>query len=169
MAAAHAVARVLLGQCLDCAMQDVAFIQEERGKPVLDPRHHGAIARQLHFSISHGRELVAVAVARSRVGIDVEAVHVFPGVMQVAGIFFAPEMVNELEAAESDATRTALFYRFWTLGEAFIKATGEGITQGFQSFAFSARGEPVLTRLDSSWGPRDRWCFGTLVSGRIWV
>ena len=167
VAAGRAVARILLGQCLDCPAQDVALIQEERGKPMLDPGYHGAIARQLHFSISHSRELVAVAVARSRVGVDVEAVRVFPELMQVADALFAREMFDELKAAENDGVRIALFYRFWTLGEAFIKATGEGLTQGLKSFAFTARNEPALIRVDAPWGPRDRWCFGTLAAGRI--
>jgi 4'-phosphopantetheinyl transferase len=167
VAAARAVARILLGQCLDCPAQDVALIQEERGKPMLDPRRHGAIARQVHFSISHGRELVAVAVARSRIGVDVEAMRAFPKLMQVASALFAPETLDDLNAAQNETARTALFYRFWTLGEAFIKATGDGITQGLQSFAFSGYGDPVLTRVEGAWGPPSRWHFGTLTRGNV--
>ncbi len=93
--------------------------------------------------------------------------HPFPELVQVAKSLFAPEMQDDIMATESDATRIALFYRFWTLGEAFIKATGEGISQGLRSFAFSANGKPVLTRVDGFWGPRNRWCFGTSLYGKI--
>jgi 4'-phosphopantetheinyl transferase len=162
VAAARAAARILLSQRLDCPAQEISFIRDERGKPWLDPRRHGSIAEQLHFSISHARELVAVAIGHSRIGIDVEAVREFPDLTQVATMQFAREMLDDLMAIESDTEKAALFFRFWTLGEAFIKATGEGISQGLQSFAFSAHGRPALTRVSELWGPPDRWRFGTL-------
>jgi len=161
VAAARAAVRILLGKRLGCAARDVTFIRDERGKPWLDPQRHGAIAERLHFSISHARELVAVAIGRSRIGIDVEAVREFPDLMQVANTQFAHEMLHSLMTVEADAERAALFFRFWTLGEAFIKATGEGIAQGLQSFAFSAHGCPALIRVSEPWGPLDRWRFGT--------
>jgi 4'-phosphopantetheinyl transferase len=52
-----------------------------------------------------------------------------------------------------------MFYRYWTLGEAFIKATGEGITQNLTSFAFTEEGAPALTRVSGGWGPVERWRF----------
>lgn len=165
VAVARAAVRILLSARLDCSAQDIIIMRDERGKPWLDPRRHGAMAKQLHFSISHTRELVAVAIGRSRIGIDVEAVREFPDLMRVAGMQFAHEMIQDLMAVEADTEKAALFFRFWTLGEAFIKATGEGIAQGLQSFAFSAHGPPTLTRVNELWGPRDRWRFGTLEWG----
>jgi len=162
VAAARAAARILLGQRLDCPAQDIALARDDRGKPWLDPRRHGAMAKQLYFSISHTREVVAVAIGHGRIGIDVEAVREFPELMQVASMQFAQEMLHDLRTVEADTERTALFFRFWTLGEALIKATGEGIAQGLQSFAFSAHDRPVLTRVNDPWGPPDRWRFGAL-------
>jgi 4'-phosphopantetheinyl transferase len=167
VAAARAAARILLSQRLDCPAQDIALARDDRGKPSLDPRRHGTMAKQLYFSISHTRELVAVAIGHGRVGIDVEAVREFPDLMQVASMQFAHEMLHDLLAVEADTERAALFFRFWTLGEAFIKATGEGIAQGLQSFAFPARGHPTLIRVNELWGPPDRWRFGTLRWGAL--
>ena len=48
----------------------------------------------------------------------------------------------------------------WTLGEAFIKATGEGVAQDLSSFAFTDHGAPALIRVSADWGPPERWCFG---------
>jgi 4'-phosphopantetheinyl transferase len=165
VASARAAVRILLSRHLDCPAQDIVFIRDDYGKPWLDLRSHGNIAEQLHFSISHTRDLVAVAIGRSRVGIDVEIVREFPDIMQIATMQFAKEMVNDLRSAHSDAEMVELFYRFWTLGEAFIKATGEGIAQGLQSFAFSAYGRPALKRVSKLWGPTDRWSFGVLRCG----
>lgn len=162
VAAARAAARILLSKHLDCPACDITFIRDDHGKTLLDPRRHGAMAGQLHFSISHTRELVAVAIGRNRIGIDVEMVRDFPELMQVARMQFAHEMRHNLQAAETNTERAALFFRFWTLGEAFIKATGQGITHELQSFAFSAHDRPVLTRVNDPWGPPDRWRFGAL-------
>jgi phosphopantetheinyl transferase len=46
------------------------------------------------------------------------------------------------------------------LGEAFIKATGEGLTQGLKTFAFNTHGAPRLTRMSGAWSPPARWRFG---------
>ena len=75
--------------------------------PWLDPGHHGAIAEQLHFSISHTRELVAVAIGHDRIGIDVETVREFPDLMQVARMQFACEMIDDLLAVEADMEKVA--------------------------------------------------------------
>jgi 4'-phosphopantetheinyl transferase len=169
VAAARGMVRIMLSHCLGCTAQEVAIVREERGKPVLDPARHGAIAHSLHFSISHSRELVGVAVARSRIGIDVEAIRPLPELMQIASTVLAPEMLDVLGECENELERASLFYRFWTLGEAFTKANGTGLGQGLQSFAFSAREEPVLKRVSASLGPHHRWCFGALTFGETCV
>jgi phosphopantetheinyl transferase len=102
-------------------------------------------AGDLHFSLSHVRGAVALAVAQRPVGI--------------AATVLAPESRMALDALKG-AERMDMFYRFWTLGEAFIKATGLGISHGLDSFAFTAVGEPRLTRVDPKWGPAERWRFG---------
>ena len=167
VASARVAARIILSRHLNCPAQDIAIIRDNYGKPWLDSARHGDIAKQIYFSISHTRELVAIAVGRSRVGIDVEMVRKFPDMMQVATMQFAQEMNHDLLSAQSEAERVELFYRFWTLGEAFIKATGEGIAQGLQSFAFSACERPALKRVSNFWGPTDRWSFGVMRCGSL--
>jgi 4'-phosphopantetheinyl transferase len=72
---------------------------------------------------------------------------------------FPPEACANLDARTERAARTALFYRYWTLGEAFIKATCEGVAQDLKSFAFTDDGAPALTRVSPVWGPTRRWRF----------
>lgn len=155
------VARLLLGRVLACPAPDVKLALGAHGKPGLDPHYHWGHADRLFFNISHIRGLVAVALAASPVGIDIEAVRPFPEMAMVVQEQFAPEMAADWSAADREAERIDLFYRFWTLGEAFIKATGEGLSQGLGSFAFSALGTPALRRVDPPWGPVQRWTFGT--------
>jgi 4'-phosphopantetheinyl transferase len=155
-AAAHAGLRALLGPMALCGPHALRFAASLNGKPYLD--HMGRCAA-VQFSISHTRGCVAVAVARCAVGVDVERRRPIPDLMAVARTAFGPEGQASLVARLEWPARTALFYRYWTLGEAFIKATGQGISQDLTSFAFTEEGVPALTRVSANWGPAGRWRF----------
>jgi 4'-phosphopantetheinyl transferase len=155
-AAAHTGLRHLLGPMLGCAPRALRFNADVNGKPRLDQDDRGATVQ---FNISHTRGCVSVAVAGRSVGVDVERRRELSDLMAVARTAFAREPFASLAAHPDGNTRTALFYRYWTLGEAFIKATGEGITQDLKSFAFTEAGEPALTRVSKVWGPAQRWRF----------
>jgi 4'-phosphopantetheinyl transferase len=155
-AAAHTGIRVLLGQMVGCAPNKLRIQTTATGKPYLD---HRDLYAGVQFSISHTRGCVAVAVARCSVGVDVERRRQIPDMMEVARTAFAPEARAALVARSDWTARMALFYRYWTLGEAFIKATGEGIAQDLTSFAFTAEGAPALTKVSAAWGPVGRWRF----------
>jgi 4'-phosphopantetheinyl transferase len=155
-AAAHAGLRSLLGATLGCAPHALRFAVCANGKPYLD---HKGLCVAVQFSISHTRGCVAVALARSAVGVDVERRRALPDLLAVASMAFAPEGQNALAALSGSEARTRLFYRYWTLGEAFTKATGEGISQDLTSFAFTEKDVPALTRVGAAWGPVGRWRF----------
>ena len=80
--------------------------------------------------------------------------------LSISDVVFAAEALVALANAADRSSRTALFYRFWTLGEAFIKATGQGLGQGTKTFAFNTNDTPRLLRVNTEWGPAERWCFG---------
>jgi 4'-phosphopantetheinyl transferase len=132
------------------------FAAGSNGKPRLDRDDHGA---GVQFNISHARGCVAIGIAGCRVGIDIERHRALPDLMGLARTAFAPEGCEALRARSERSARTALFYRYWTLGEAFIKATGEGMAQDLTSFAFTDQGTPALVRVSADWGPLDRWRF----------
>ena len=155
-AAAHAGLRALLGRMLACPPRRLRFATGAHGKPHLDRNRHDT---DVAFNISHTRGCVVIAVARRAVGIDVEQRRTLPELMDLARIAFGPEAQDALAALAGPQARTLLFYRYWTLGEAFIKATGEGIGQGLSSFAFTEHGAPALTRIGAAWGPMERWRF----------
>jgi phosphopantetheinyl transferase len=94
------------------------------------------------------------------VGVDVERVRELGDMHAVAETVFPDETISALANTFGWPNRRAFFFRFWTLGESFIKATGEGLTQGPKTFAFSTTGMPCLTRVSKAWGPKARWRFG---------
>lgn len=155
-AAAHAGLRALLAPMVASAPHALRFAAGVNGKPYL-VREVGCTP--VHFSLSHTRGCVAIALAGCAVGIDVERRRAIPKLISVARTAFGREGCAALVASGRRPARTALFYRYWTLGEAFIKATGEGLAQDLTSFAFTEEGAPVLTRVSRGWGPEDRWRF----------
>lgn len=162
-AASHAGVRLLLGNMLDCAPADVALVAGKNGKPLLDPDFHGELAaNRIHFNMAHSRGMVAIALAGAPVGIDVEPVRSLPDMREMIALLMAPETLEIHDRFDASEDRITHFFRNWTLGEAYIKATGEGVDQGLASFAFSADGQPLLTRCTPGWGPGERWAFGTV-------
>ena len=155
--AAHAGLRVLLAPMVACAPQALRFVAGANGKPQLDQDRHDA---SVQFNISHTSGCVVVAIASRPVGVDIEQRRALPDLMAIAHAAFASEGRDALAARSDEAARTELFYRHWTLGEAFIKATGEGVAQDLSSFAFTNHGAPTLIRVSADWGPPERWCFG---------
>ncbi len=163
--AAHAMLRTMLASALHCTPRQVHFTRGTWGKPRLSVDHHGHEAAEgLQFNLSHTRGLVAVALAGRPVGIDVEASKTIPEIHQFAGHFFAPEAIAALRDIQNEQAKIALFFRFWTLGEAFIKTTGLGLEQDLKSFAFSPAGAPRLLRVTPGWGAAARWRFGLAIS-----
>lgn len=92
----------------------------------------------LHFNVSHTDGLVVLAVVRGhRVGVDVEAVQ--RAVLDtVPERHFAPAEVQALRAAPADQ-QPRLFFDYWTLKEAYIKARGMGLAIPLDRFAFTLR------------------------------
>lgn len=127
--AAHALLRAALSQRAGVAPLDWRFAATQRGKPyLLDP------PRDLRFSMTHTRGMVAVAVTEGfEIGVDVEPANRRAESMKLAERFFAPEETAMLRALEGDARRDA-FFAIWTLKEAVVKATGEGLSRGLDSF-----------------------------------
>lgn len=120
-AAAHAGARLVLGRLLGRGPGSLRFVAGPHGKPELaDPLGSG-----LNFNISHASGIVALAVAREAVGIDVEPWREVEDLEPLsATVLTAPERAR-LAAAPRSA-RSRLFLRFWTAKEAVLKALGSG-------------------------------------------
>lgn len=123
---ARGTLREVLGRALGCAPREVEFRYAEHGKPHLaDPR--------LRFNISHSGGLAVIALGHVEVGVDVE----LPRPRRsdaIARRFFAPAEIERLFAIGDDAARADAFFRLWTCKEAFLKATGEGLSRSTRSY-----------------------------------
>jgi 4'-phosphopantetheinyl transferase len=134
--AAHALARFMLSEATGLPPRTWRYVAGEFGKPALAAEF---LKWNLHFNISHTRGLAACAIARQEIGIDVERADRTID-LGIAQHYFAPEEVRILNSV-SPGQEGKVFFRFWSLKEAFIKATGEGLSRSLDSFSFSF--EPV--------------------------
>lgn len=137
--AAHALLRATLSELTGRATDEWRFVLGPHGKPALAPG-----LPQLQFNISHTRGWVACAVANDPVGVDVERIDREAG--EVAEVF-SPREIRHLRGCAPEAFASELT-RLWTLKEAFIKATGEGLHRPLDSFSFCL--DPVRIRFRDS-------------------
>jgi len=151
--AAHALTRVVLTATADGAMApaDWRFETGIHGKPRI------AGAKGPYFNLSHCEGAVACAVSHeTEVGVDVEFLD-SQAPIKIAETHFANgERVWLWQQAEE--RRSIGFFRPWTLKEAFIKATGQGLSQRPEDFAFAF--EPLQVKFaDPALGDAATWRF----------
>lgn len=105
----------------------------EHGKPYL-PEYNN----RFRFNLSHSGEMVMCIFSYSdegkavSVGCDIEK-QKNPS-LRVAKRFFGDKEYEKLISIKSEAERNEMFYRFWTLKESYIKATGLGMSIPLNGF-----------------------------------
>lgn len=135
------ILRVLLGIYLQIPPRQIKFHYSERGKPILAA---GQANLFLNFNVSHSHEQALLAFTYNRaIGVDLE--YIRPDIVRehVAERFFSPQETNTLRMLP-DSLQPVAFFNCWTRKEAFIKATGEGLSRPLDQFSVSLiPGEPA--------------------------
>ena len=132
--AAHALLRATLAALAGCGATELRFVAGVHGKPTawLDSG-----PAPLSFNLSHTdgiAGLAAIVQPGRSIGFDLEPLSRRVN-LAVADRFFTPAEIAWLRSLAEDARRDG-FLRLWTLKEAFLKATGKGLTQNLASFWF---------------------------------
>jgi len=158
--ARRAILRQLVGQYLKTKPSGIEFAYNELGKPeILQTSADGG----LQFNLSKSGEMAAYAFTlRRRIGIDIETIRPQMDWMEIAERFFHSQEISMLrEVPESD--RSELFFSYWTMKEAYLKARGVGLQQPLLQMDFAAvvnKGKSVFTDTDGS-----RWLCGSFRPG----
>ncbi len=94
------------------------------------------------------------------IGVDIENEDRAGFHLDIAEAYFAPAEVAFLQAAPP-AERQNLFFRLWTLKEAYIKACGQGLSMALDQFAMSLTPPKIRFQSEASDNPA-RWWFETM-------
>lgn len=129
--AAHAMLRFALAAAVGCQMQDLRFVRDQNGRPLL--RDYAGV----QFNLSHSGGLAACIVTKNTpCGIDIEHIRPDKQITDIARRHFSPAEQRYLAQINSDETRQQAFYRLWTLKEAFLKALGTGLRTPLDAIDF---------------------------------
>jgi 4'-phosphopantetheinyl transferase len=159
--------RSILASYLRCNPAEIAFAYGDTGKPRLGGRHSHV---GLQFNASGSADVAVCAVISGQsVGIDIEQVRdaCDPDLVRYAFSDVERTRFEQISSAGQPAT----FYRTWTRKEAYLKATGCGLSRPLTSFAVSVTpGEPpCLVRDDLSADAPAMWSFADFDPAPGWV
>ena len=86
----------------------------ENGKPYIEN------SQNFYFSISHSENIIAVAIADSEIGVDIEKIRAIN--TSLSGRFFTKNEIDYIE--KNTAKNNDTFFELWTKKEAYIKQKG---------------------------------------------
>ncbi|MDR2107262.1 MAG: 4'-phosphopantetheinyl transferase superfamily protein [Holosporaceae bacterium] len=133
----RAACKKILSKQLSVSHEQIRFIREKNGKPYLKNE------KNLHFSISHSKDMAVLGIYHAPIGIDVEFIDEKCDMLSLMD-FFMNEQEKEWVLSKNTGNR---FFTVWTLKESILKKTGLGI---------SDKGFPSLeTEEDNSFGHGD--------------
>jgi 4'-phosphopantetheinyl transferase len=123
--AGRGLLRAILAHYANGNPSRLKFDYGPNGKPALSESDR---SRGVHFNLAHSDDLLLVAVARTwDIGIDVERIHPVADAEGIARRFFTRREYKGLRNLP-DAQKLPAFFNLWTRKEAWLKATGDGIS-----------------------------------------
>ncbi len=130
--------RELLAGYLAVPAAEIRFEYSARGKPRLEA---GQNPRGLQFNVTHSANMALIAVGgERRLGVDIEQMRGDVDTGALADRFFSLRERAGLRALP-DGLRVPGFFACWTRKEAFLKATGDGLSFPLADFSVSIHPE----------------------------
>jgi 4'-phosphopantetheinyl transferase len=126
---------VLKKALCDIGITEYEFSFGERGKPYINGEN------KIYFNLSHAWGRVMCVISQKEVGCDVEKIRDVD--LRVAKRFFFADEYETIFAQETPEEQKDMFFRFWTLKESFMKATGLGMKLPLDSFCVSLNDDGV--------------------------
>ena len=145
----HLGGRIFLREALSALTGITPLGHEIRRAPCGKPYMRAPQDAEIHFNISHSWPLLVVGIARGHeIGVDIENENRAVDPLRIAARFFSPEERTALQSVPVKLQRYE-FFRLWTLKEAVVKATGQGLHMPLDSFTVITKGEaPDLTLVE---------------------
>ena len=126
-------------RCVDYN-ENTPVIKNKMGKPSLAERP------DIHYNLSHAEGIAACIISDFECGIDCEKVRDFrPNVIK--RVFSENEKKMFENTPESE--KNLLFFKLWTLKEAYVKAVGIGISYPMDKAEFSFSGSEIVSNIEN--------------------
>lgn len=135
------ILREILSRYLAVEPQRLVFSYGLKGKPSLAPEclKASSKASELRFNLSHSGGLALYAFIYGRdIGVDVEQLRQLDDAENIARRFFSASEVQVFCSLPAQV-RIEGFFNCWTRKEAYIKATGDGLSTPLDRFAVTLR------------------------------
>jgi 4'-phosphopantetheinyl transferase len=152
---AHGRLRTILAQYLNVSPESLRIQKTAHGKPYL------VDYPELAFNLSHTGNVMAVAVANNcQLGVDIEQCKYRTNLAALVEKCFGAEEAAYWQQ-QPEALQLREFYQFWTRKEAFVKATGLGISLGLRDCVVNPDNPqqflaiPAVCGLASDWQCQD--------------
>lgn len=127
----HGILRMIVGFYLGVKPSELQFYHGKNGKPALTDT---LSKKTICFNLSHSQGFALYGFSREHeIGVDIERVREIPEMEQIAERFFSVTE-NVLFRALPERKKKETFFQIWTRKEAFLKATGDGLSRPLDNF-----------------------------------
>ena len=146
--------RQRLGLLTKIDPQDFIFDYLEHGKPVLANNPQFA---DMTFNVSHSHDLALIAITQEQnIGIDIEKINRELKHDELVSRFFSKVEQTEFQTIP-EANRAKAFCACWSRKEAFIKAIGDGVSYGLDTFDVTVDPENQTPEINLHKPSEDTW------------
>ena len=153
--------RGLLAGYLAIPAAEIRFEYLASGKPQLAAEQN---PRALQFNVSHSAGMALIAVgSEHRLGVDIEKIRSDVDAAALAERFFSLRERGALRTLP-DHLRVSGFFACWTRKEAFLKATGDGLSFPLADFSVTTHPDlcPELEEIRGNTEARKQWFLADL-------
>ncbi|MCG9793499.1 4'-phosphopantetheinyl transferase family protein [Flavobacterium algicola] len=119
----RSILKMILASYTNTSAHNIVFEYGANKKPYL------ANHPKIHFNISHAEDFAVIAVSSKEIGIDVEYLDKQFDYIDLIPDIFTNDAANSITTTHNQKEQ---FYKLWTRKEAFVKAIGKGIDEGFK-------------------------------------
>jgi len=114
--------RVILSEYLQQSPESIKFSYTDKGKPYFTNS-------DIYFNVWHSHEIAFYGINKEKeIGVDVE--YYLRNIDDLEGLakrFFREVEYKKIANVLDKDEKQKLFFKYWTLKEAYLKATGEGV------------------------------------------
>lgn len=123
----------VLSKEIGISMDELRYRYGAQGKPELDYDAMKIVLQEpIHFNMSHSGDYVVIAVSQSPVGVDIE--YKSKNHLSVAKRCFHEKEYQSILSHETEKEQAKRFLEIWTMKEAYVKCSGQGMSVPFNSF-----------------------------------